>query len=141
MTDEAPVENEEETRLLAGFLATRDVKCPLCGYNLRGLTSGRCPECGGPLTVGVMSRVLDLADRPEGYRPDRAAAFERLVPLAEQVNSVATAGMAPAEVTAMRRTLLKMIANLAEDEAAASGAGRKVPSTRAFLGDNDGGKG
>ena len=25
---------------------------------------GRCPVCGGPLTVGVLSRVLELADRP-----------------------------------------------------------------------------
>src|SRR4051794_37715984 len=27
---------------------------------------GRCPECGKPLTVGVLSRVEDLADRAEG---------------------------------------------------------------------------
>jgi hypothetical protein len=25
---------------------TRDVHCPLCGYNLRGLIEPRCPECG-----------------------------------------------------------------------------------------------
>lgn len=25
---------------------TREVKCPLCGYNLRGLSEPRCPECG-----------------------------------------------------------------------------------------------
>jgi rubredoxin len=25
---------------------THDVLCPLCGYNLRGLTDPRCPECG-----------------------------------------------------------------------------------------------
>src|SRR5689334_1820025 len=31
---------------------------------------GRCPECGKPLTVGVLSRVEDLADRPEGFRRD-----------------------------------------------------------------------
>ncbi len=24
----------------------RDVFCPTCGYNLRGLTAGNCPECG-----------------------------------------------------------------------------------------------
>jgi ATP-dependent DNA helicase UvrD/PcrA len=33
---------------------------------------GRCPVCGGSLTVGVMSRVMDLADRAEGRRPDSA---------------------------------------------------------------------
>ncbi|MCO8275299.1 UvrD-helicase domain-containing protein [Actinoplanes sp. TRM 88003] len=31
---------------------------------------GRCPECGKPLTVGVLSRVEDLADRPEDFRRD-----------------------------------------------------------------------
>ncbi len=34
----------------------RDVLCPECGYNLRGLTVPRCPECGGyfdPLRVGL----------------------------------------------------------------------------------------
>jgi rubredoxin len=25
---------------------SHDVTCPLCGYNLRGLTNPRCPECG-----------------------------------------------------------------------------------------------
>jgi hypothetical protein len=25
---------------------TRDITCPLCGYNLRGLTTPVCPECG-----------------------------------------------------------------------------------------------
>jgi DNA helicase-2/ATP-dependent DNA helicase PcrA len=29
---------------------------------------GTCPECGKPLTVGVLSRVEELADRPEGIR-------------------------------------------------------------------------
>src|SRR5687768_524801 len=24
----------------------KDVHCPLCGYNLSGLTEPRCPECG-----------------------------------------------------------------------------------------------
>jgi hypothetical protein len=24
----------------------KDLLCPLCGYNLRGLSEGRCPECG-----------------------------------------------------------------------------------------------
>ncbi|SNY58542.1 UvrD-helicase domain-containing protein [Paractinoplanes atraurantiacus] len=32
--------------------------------------AGRCPECGKPLTVGVLSRVEDLADRPLGFHKD-----------------------------------------------------------------------
>lgn len=42
---------------------------------------GLCPHCRGPLTVGVLSRVEELADRPDGYRPDGAPSFEKLVEL------------------------------------------------------------
>jgi len=44
---------------------------------------GRCPVCGKPLTVGVMYRVVELADRPAGARPQGAAPFRSLVPLPE----------------------------------------------------------
>ena len=40
-----------------------------------------------------------------------------LVPLAEEVNAVAIAGLSPQEVSAFRRTMLRMIANLEADEA------------------------
>ncbi len=55
---------------LRGFLADRDVLCPVCEYNLRGLTDMRCPECGtsidlrrdpnttAPLLVAVMGLIL-----------------------------------------------------------------------------------
>ncbi|MBL1217397.1 MAG: hypothetical protein D8M59_07860 [Planctomycetes bacterium] len=32
--------------VLIAFLAERDEPCPKCGYNLRGCTSTKCPECG-----------------------------------------------------------------------------------------------
>ncbi len=38
---------------LRDYLATRDVPCPACGYNLRGLTSGRCPECNLEVVLTV----------------------------------------------------------------------------------------
>jgi len=44
---------------------------------------GRCPECGRPVTVGVMNRVEELADRPEGYKPVSRPTFRSLVPLPE----------------------------------------------------------
>ncbi|MGH4020858.1 MAG: UvrD-helicase domain-containing protein [Pseudonocardiaceae bacterium] len=53
---------------------------------------GACPECGKPLTVGVLSRVEELADRPEGIRPQGAAGFRSLVPLPEIMSEILGAG-------------------------------------------------
>lgn len=39
---------------LIEFLRDRDVACPLCGYNLRGLYSDRCPECGRGVRLSVL---------------------------------------------------------------------------------------
>ncbi len=56
----------------------------------------------------------------------------RLVPLAEEVNQIAVAGMAPARIAAARDMLLTMIQNLARDEAAQLTGARRMPSTRAL---------
>jgi len=45
--------------------------------------NNRCPKCGKPVTVGVMNRVEQLADRPEGYKPDNLIPFKNLIPLDE----------------------------------------------------------
>ena len=49
---------------------------------------GICPQCGGKLTVGVLSRVEELADRPEGFKPQGAIPYKSLVPLAEIIAEV-----------------------------------------------------
>ena len=41
--------------------------------------------CGKKLTMGVSHRILELADRPQGYLPENRKAFESLVPLAEVI--------------------------------------------------------
>jgi uncharacterized protein (TIGR00375 family) len=53
---------------------------------------GTCPECGKPLTVGVLSRVAELADRPDGSRPDGAVGFRNLVPLPEVMSEILDTG-------------------------------------------------
>lgn len=53
---------------------------------------GICPECAKPLTVGVLSRVEELADRPEAVRPDGAADFRSLVPLPEIMSEIIGTG-------------------------------------------------
>jgi DNA helicase-2/ATP-dependent DNA helicase PcrA len=50
---------------------------------------GRCPECGKPLTVGVLSRVEDLADRDVGReRPQRVEHLIQLHQVIGEVNGV-----------------------------------------------------
>ncbi len=44
---------------------------------------GICPKCKKRLTVGVMNRVDQLADRPEGFEPENAVPFKCLIPLNE----------------------------------------------------------
>jgi hypothetical protein len=46
-------EPESHQRILLQFLADRDVECPNCQYNLRNLTSRRCPECGEEMKLSV----------------------------------------------------------------------------------------
>ncbi|HEY8523388.1 MAG TPA: UvrD-helicase domain-containing protein [Acidimicrobiales bacterium] len=53
---------------------------------------GRCPGCGKEVTVGVLSRVDELADRPAGARPPGAADYRCLVPLPEVVSEIVGTG-------------------------------------------------
>jgi len=43
--------------------------------------AGICSHCGRKITLGVLYRVLELADRPQGARPDFAPPYESIVPL------------------------------------------------------------
>ena len=55
---------------------------------------GACPVCSKPLTIGVMNRVEQLADRPEGFKPVEAVSFKSLVPLVEIISEVQGKGVA-----------------------------------------------
>ena len=44
---------DDHDALLRAYLAERDVPCPLCGYNLRTLSTQHCPECGKELELRV----------------------------------------------------------------------------------------
>ncbi|MCX5682038.1 MAG: endonuclease Q family protein, partial [Candidatus Omnitrophica bacterium] len=47
---------------------------------------GLCPKCGKPVTVGVMARVEELADRAEGKQGARARPYSSLIPLVEVIS-------------------------------------------------------
>lgn len=42
-----------------------------------------CPNCGKSLTIGVLNRIDELADKPEGFKPENTLPFKSLVPLEE----------------------------------------------------------
>ncbi|MDD5760476.1 MAG: endonuclease Q family protein [Candidatus Pacebacteria bacterium] len=44
---------------------------------------GICPKCGRELTIGVLSRVDELADRELNFKPQNAIPYKNLVPLVE----------------------------------------------------------
>lgn len=52
--------------------------------------NGICPVCKKPLTIGVLNRVEQLADkdRPEGYIPKHAKPFYSMVPLSDIISAV-----------------------------------------------------
>ncbi|MDW8283270.1 MAG: endonuclease Q family protein [Myxococcales bacterium] len=72
---------------------------------------GLCPACGKPVTVGVLSRVEALADRPAGYRPERARPFTSLVPLPEVLAEVLGVGPTTEGVRRLHHKLLGQMGN------------------------------
>lgn len=50
--------------------------------------SGICPVCQRALTIGVLSRVEELADREDGFLPENKIPFKSLVPLIEIIAEV-----------------------------------------------------
>ena len=60
-----------------------------------------CPVCGKPLTVGVLHRVMELAERTEPYYPPGSPAVHSLIPLPEVLGEILGAGPATKGVMAL----------------------------------------
>jgi DNA-binding MarR family transcriptional regulator len=83
--------------------------------------------------LGYVTRRKKAGNRKNVYvdlTPAGAALKASLVPLAEAVNEVAVAGIAPGDIAVARQTLLTMIRNLARDEALQAEGERRVRSTQ-----------
>src|SRR5260370_6685088 len=51
-----------------------------------------CPQCEKPLTIGVLHRVAELADRSAGRRPDGAADYANMISLPEIIGEIRATG-------------------------------------------------
>lgn len=76
-----------------------------------GQYQGLCPVCGKPVTVGVMARVEELADHPEGRRSPNARDFVRLIPLPEIVAEARSLGVNSKAVQAAYLDMLSKLGN------------------------------
>ncbi|ADN02349.1 UvrD-helicase domain-containing protein [Spirochaeta thermophila] len=84
-------------------------KCGVCLTPVETLErGGRCPVCGRPLTVGVMNRVVQLADR-DRIEPERFPPFYSLVPLDEIVAEIEGKGV---QSKAVRGRYLEVVRRL-----------------------------
>jgi uncharacterized protein (TIGR00375 family) len=83
----------------------------VCGVRTSPAESKRynnvCPNCGRPLTLGVLNRVEFLSDRPAGFKPPGAASFKKLVPLIEIIAAGLNMGEAGKMVGRIYRNLIE----------------------------------
>ncbi len=79
-------------------------KCDFCCDPLQTRTlEGICPYCGKALTVGVLSRVMELADRSQAVFPAGSPLQYSLIPLVEILSELL--GTGPATKTVMSHYL------------------------------------
>jgi uncharacterized protein (TIGR00375 family) len=70
-----------------------------------------CPRCGKLLTIGVMNRVRQLADRKPGEKPANAIPFQRLIPLNEIIADVLGLGVGTKGVEVHYKSLIRTFGN------------------------------
>ncbi|HHL72945.1 MAG TPA: hypothetical protein ENJ29_10560, partial [Bacteroidetes bacterium] len=72
---------------------------------------GLCPECGQPVTVGVLARVEELADREEGEKSARWRPYFSLIPLPEIISDAIGVGVNSKKVQGLFQHLLAKTGN------------------------------
>ncbi len=72
---------------------------------------GLCSVCNRRVTVGVLSRVEELADRPADFKPAGAPGYWSLVPLEEIIAETLAVGVGTKKVAAAYEALLQAFGN------------------------------
>jgi DNA helicase II / ATP-dependent DNA helicase PcrA len=82
-------------------------KCGICWDPARSRDAGGlCPVCGKPLTIGVLNRVMALADRSVPLPPRTGEDFRYIIPLPELLSELAGAGVGSRAVTALHARIV-----------------------------------
>jgi len=77
----------------------------------RKKVKGICPKCGRKLTIGVLSRVDELADKKDGFVPSDAIPYKSLVPLKEIIAEAMGIGPQTKGVEKQYQTLIQKFSN------------------------------
>ncbi|MDH3829726.1 MAG: UvrD-helicase domain-containing protein, partial [Desulfobacterales bacterium] len=67
---------------------------------------GVCPVCGKPLTLGVLYRVEELADRKKGQKPSRSAPYFNIIQLKDILSEIFRVGPNSKKVQQAYRVVL-----------------------------------
>ena len=71
--------------------------------------NGQCPACGKPLTLGVLYRVEELADRREGQKPAQSHPYTSSIQLVDILSDVLRVGPASKKVQQTYQALLHQL--------------------------------
>jgi len=98
--------------------------CNVCMSPMESLKNKDvCPVCRRKLTIGVLHRVEELADRPAGFKPKDAVPFKSLIPLSEILSRLLNSGIATQktwkayyDLVSESRSEINILLNLPLDE-------------------------
>jgi uncharacterized protein (TIGR00375 family) len=68
---------------------------------------GICPVCNKPVTMGVLNRVNELADRPDGQQKDNRLPFYSLIPLKEILSEIHNSGTETKQIRLAYQNLIQ----------------------------------